>query len=170
VESTIYYTFSTISQTLAGALGLLGAFVILRMSALNRLIEDKMDLLLKGPGEGYVDLMAARADGNSERFFKVITAMCEPGQPLDRRVSAVTRITLDQGRAMLGRKAKLLQDVRFIMVATAVCIVASMSALALTVPIASVPWLTFELLFFGVMSAAVCLGLQVRLMLEALQD
>jgi hypothetical protein len=36
MENTIYYTFSTISQTLAGALGLLAAFMIIRLNAFNQ--------------------------------------------------------------------------------------------------------------------------------------
>ncbi len=40
MDTTLYYTFSTIAQTLAGAIGLLGAFVLFRLQALERDLED----------------------------------------------------------------------------------------------------------------------------------
>jgi len=40
VETTLYYTFSTISQTLAGAIALLGAFVLYRLQSLGNELED----------------------------------------------------------------------------------------------------------------------------------
>jgi hypothetical protein len=40
VERTLYYTFSTISQTLAGAIALLGAFVLYRLQSLGNELED----------------------------------------------------------------------------------------------------------------------------------
>lgn len=38
--NTLYYTFSTIAQTLASALAVLVAFVLFRLSALDRIMED----------------------------------------------------------------------------------------------------------------------------------
>ena len=40
MDTTLYYTFSTISQTLAGAIALLGAFALFRLQSLNHALED----------------------------------------------------------------------------------------------------------------------------------
>ncbi len=40
-SNTVYYTFSTISQTLAGAVGLLAAFVIIRLGAIRAALHEK---------------------------------------------------------------------------------------------------------------------------------
>jgi hypothetical protein len=44
--SALYYTFSTIAQSLAAAIALLGAFVLYRLQTLNAEIERRSDALL----------------------------------------------------------------------------------------------------------------------------
>ena len=45
-ETDIYYTFSTIAQTLAGAIALMGAFFLYRMQTLTvRIIADSKDVM-----------------------------------------------------------------------------------------------------------------------------
>lgn len=41
IANALFYTFSTISQTLAGAIALLGAFVLYRLQSLNLEIEEE---------------------------------------------------------------------------------------------------------------------------------
>ena len=40
MDTALYYTFSTISQTFAGAIALLGAFTLYRLQQISSLIED----------------------------------------------------------------------------------------------------------------------------------
>jgi hypothetical protein len=40
-STTVYYTFSTVSQTLAGAVGLLAAFIIIRLGSLRAALHEK---------------------------------------------------------------------------------------------------------------------------------
>src|SRR5512133_3680231 len=56
-ETAAYYTFSTVAQTLAGALGLLGAFVIIRTTTLGQLIRADAEDLYRNVG---------RVGGNNE--------------------------------------------------------------------------------------------------------
>ena len=42
-SKTLYYTYSTIAQTLAGAFGILGAFVLFRLQSINRSCENHVD-------------------------------------------------------------------------------------------------------------------------------
>jgi hypothetical protein len=44
-STTVYYTFSTVSQTLAGAVGLLAAFIIIRLGALRAALHEKALIL-----------------------------------------------------------------------------------------------------------------------------
>ena len=46
VATTLYYTFSTVAQSLAAAIALLGAFVLFRMQTLSAEIERRSDALL----------------------------------------------------------------------------------------------------------------------------
>lgn len=43
METALYYTLSTIAQTLAGALAILVAVVLFRLSALKQIIEDSTE-------------------------------------------------------------------------------------------------------------------------------
>lgn len=43
MENTLYYTFSTIAQALAGAVALLGAFVLYKVQSIDRELHDAAD-------------------------------------------------------------------------------------------------------------------------------
>lgn len=45
MENSLYYTFSTISQTLAGAIGILGAFLIYHLSDTQRSLNEYLEKL-----------------------------------------------------------------------------------------------------------------------------
>ena len=45
METALYYTLSTVSQTLAGALGMLAAFLVLRVSTLDMSIREAIGRL-----------------------------------------------------------------------------------------------------------------------------
>ena len=51
LESTLFYTMSTIAQTLAGAMGLLGAIVLFALQATGRSVEDAASRLAELPHE-----------------------------------------------------------------------------------------------------------------------
>ena len=50
METALYYTLSTVSQTLAGALGMLAAFLALRVSVVDASIRAGLDELHKRTG------------------------------------------------------------------------------------------------------------------------
>ena len=50
MDSALYYTFSTIAQTLAAAVALLAAFVLYRLQTLNSEIEERSDRVLQHYG------------------------------------------------------------------------------------------------------------------------
>jgi hypothetical protein len=51
IESTLYYTMSTVAQTLAGAIGLLGAIVLFALQATARSVERAAKRLAEVPNE-----------------------------------------------------------------------------------------------------------------------
>jgi hypothetical protein len=48
--NALYYTFSTIAQTLAGALAVMVAFVVLRLPKLEEMIRDAEDSFARWAG------------------------------------------------------------------------------------------------------------------------
>jgi hypothetical protein len=56
LESTLYYTMSTIAQTLAGAIGLLGAIVLFTLQATGRSVENASKRLAEIPHESISEL------------------------------------------------------------------------------------------------------------------
>jgi hypothetical protein len=65
-ETSLYYTFSTIPQTLAAAFGILGAFVLFRLATLRNAVEASDDCI-RGMLSEYVsvadDLQRAAREG-----------------------------------------------------------------------------------------------------------
>ena len=56
LESTLYYTMSTVAQTLAGAIGLLGAIVLFTLQATGRSVERSSKRLAEIPHESTSEL------------------------------------------------------------------------------------------------------------------
>jgi hypothetical protein len=56
LESTLYYTMSTVAQTLAGAIGLLGAIVLFTLQATGRSVERASKRLAEIPHESTSEL------------------------------------------------------------------------------------------------------------------
>lgn len=47
METTFYYTFSTIAQSIAAAMGLIGAFVLFRLESVNAQIEEATEKIIR---------------------------------------------------------------------------------------------------------------------------
>jgi len=74
--TTLYYTFSTIAQTLAAAFAFVGAFVLFRLQGINQEIEsimrriiDKLDYVA-GEREDYDEGMKTIGSKEYETYFK----------------------------------------------------------------------------------------------------
>src|SRR4029077_8753031 len=74
MESTLYYTFSTIAQTLAGAIALLGAFILYRLQKLNNGLDDHAKFIRKqySEEEDLVFLNSFIVKGEYKKFLKYI--------------------------------------------------------------------------------------------------
>jgi hypothetical protein len=72
IENALYYTFSTVSQTLAGAITLLGAFVLYRFQLLDRDINESVDdIRTHVVGEARKNIEVAIREGHPERILEL---------------------------------------------------------------------------------------------------
>lgn len=103
--STLYYTFSTIAQSLAAAIALLATFVLYRVQALNGEIERRSDALLELGFETGVRTKAqdARARGDVRGFLEITSVqITTPNERVDyarRRLKALFRHEVSLMRA-----------------------------------------------------------------------
>lgn len=76
MENTLYYTFSTIAQTLAGAIALLGAFILYRLQKVNSGLDDHAKFIRKqySEEEDLVFLNSFIVKGEYKKFLKYIRA------------------------------------------------------------------------------------------------
>lgn len=76
METTLYYTFSTIAQTLAGAIALLGAFILYRLQKLNSGLDDHAKFIRKqySEEEDLVFLNSFIVKGEYKKFLKYTRA------------------------------------------------------------------------------------------------
>ena len=76
METTLYYTFSTIAQTLAGAIALLGAFILYRLQKLNNGLDDHAKFIRKqySEEEDLVFLNSFIVKGEYKKFLKYTRA------------------------------------------------------------------------------------------------
>src|SRR5712691_11357023 len=111
VSTALYYTLSTIAQTLAGALGLFAAFMIIRISAFNQLIYERMTELHAELGFTDQGLGKARASGDAKGVFAFYRAHQEKarptggfGNPARMPLNSSQETRLSEGEAMVQRK------------------------------------------------------------------
>ena len=109
LDNTLYYTFSTIAQTLAGALGLVVALIVIGVGAFNTLLHvharELYRALSEVPSDGS-ELRSYHYRGDKPAFFKLIGDKYKPSlapeqmevlreaKDMQRRKDALTSATL----------------------------------------------------------------------------
>lgn len=74
VDTALYYTFSTIAQTLAAAIALLAAFALYRLQGLLNTIEiTSLELANGFQGEDLLALLSTRLDGDFIEFERLMS-------------------------------------------------------------------------------------------------
>ncbi len=71
-SNTLYYTYSTIAQTLAGAFGILGAFVLFRLQGINQKLKTICSFIYNGASDQHPCIRIPFAQENWDDFYKVI--------------------------------------------------------------------------------------------------
>lgn len=163
--NSLYYTFSTIAQSLAGAIGLLGAFVLFRLQSLKgeietdaRQISTVVDSVLGGD-----DARNLFRNGRYRDLLKrlgEITVQQSTYQCADERA----RLSL-----LLDRKDSVLRRFKVALYLTVGLIMTSVSILVSAEPLARCAPLATSLFVLGLLLLAACLASYVALMHESLK-
>jgi hypothetical protein len=131
METTLYYTFSTIAQTLAGAIALLGAFILYRLQKLNNGLDDHAKFIRKqySEEEDLIFLNSFIVKGEYKKFLKYTRA--RPLNAVTDEGSYLTDVQLKMQELLALRKS-LIRSFTVSLFLTVSLIGASVIALALT--------------------------------------
>jgi len=162
LENALFYTFSTIAQTLAGAIALLAAFVLYRLQALNAGIDQWSQTILGlygGPDRRVVDDHYVR--GQLRELLSYITEHPpDAGEKhLDVPVSRLDSLLRQRKAVLAGFKCSLLL--------TVLLVAASVMALAFTPDISRASY-SLIVLIIGILWLGGCLASYAWLVNKAL--
>ena len=157
LESTLYYTLSTIAQTLAAAIGLLGAIVLFSLQATGRSVERAAKRLSEVPHETlsvlYIRHLFTRRSYHelAARYGDLLKRSAETSSDLlVYHSTLVWELQHDTAIRRAFWKA---------LVASAVAIVYAVSSLALAPQLSSAPTAGYVDLAVAVVGTVGCLGL-----------
>lgn len=142
IANALFYTFSTISQTLAGAIALLGAFVLYRLQSLNLEIEEESSSVVGRYGlvaRGYSESnqKAVMELHDEQKYREVVTFIANT--PLPPSVDQANRVRSSLVRH-LDQKDALMKAFKFSLWLTVGLVVASVAALSWTPALVESPW------------------------------
>ena len=163
-STTLNYTFSTISQTLAGAVGLLAAFVIIRLGGIRASLHDKAVIFHNhvDHGDPSLEQEAYRLFAKGEDAALVRLCRSQPGHwnaIVDgQHVSGAHLLVAEQ---LLAHMQSVLMRLWIALGLTAVTILGSVVVLS-TAPIVLAWGVHREVLVGGVIATLVCLASYVE--------
>lgn len=136
MENTLYYTFSTIAQTLAGAIALLGAFILYRLQKLNNGLDDHAKFIRKqySEEEDLISLNSFIVKGEYKKFLKYIRAKpigVASDAATDESQSYLTDVQLKMQELLVLRKS-LIRSFTVSLLLTVSLIAVSVILLAVT--------------------------------------
>ena len=167
MENTLYYTFSTIAQSLAGALALLGAFVLYRVQNIDRDLQDSMNLIADS---WYEDekFKLAFSQGDVRAFFAEVAARL--AAPLTVGWSHRQQSNFLRAQRLLTVRDELLRSVRLALWFPAAVMCSSVAVLSCVTYIASLTRAPSVVLALGVMAFTVSIGVFVRFITRILNS
>jgi hypothetical protein len=158
-DTALYYTFSTISQTLAGALGLLAAFVITRAASLNDLIAERARQVHDSV-QSTADAEKAYVDGDLGRYLEITRTRVGKSvgnMPNQRALDGNEERMLAAGEQAYNRRRRLIASTRGALVWSIGAILYSLAGLVATPFLTSFRLVAALLAVLGVFLAAWCL-------------
>lgn len=168
MDNAVFYTFSTIAQTLAGAVALVGAFALYRLQLLNSAMDISAALVRDKVVDSRIrqDMTLKLIEGDPEEALRIASKARETlgqGAPVGLGQVEIDA-HLDKVIGLRGQKLKIKGLLHRSLLYTAPLIGLSIAALALN------PWLGQARSFFlvaGVVWCWVCLGFYARLVKSA---
>ena len=174
MDTALYYTFSTIAQTLAGVLGLLAAFLALRINAFNHVIYERMHDLHQRKNWTDSELLGHFWSGNAPAFFGYFKAKLEEVNTEEGIGNSLLdegdKLLLTQADGLLERRKRLLREAKYVFLTSAVVIIFSFTVLMFVPRVYNRPGIPIRLLVLGVVGAAICVFWYVRIILNALRE
>jgi len=166
MENALFYTFSTIAQTLAAAIALLGAFALYRIQTIGSSLHD-LGVTAMQP---YLPDDTARKLSAEEKYVDLLEYLrnTQPRNPREANdpYQVATRRTLGTHVKTLSSLHRLL---KWALAVTVVVIVSSVIILAVTPAIAAKPGVTVAVFTVGIGSFAGCLVVYAVLVMRSLQ-
>src|SRR2546425_220181 len=131
LATALYYTFSTVAQALAGAVGLLAAFAVLRLSGLDQLLRDEAEHIKYGVGQTVrQEAITLVSTGRIKEFLN----LCRDN--FDSLDAGVKEARLPWAETLQRQKEAGVRSLWVALLATGVAIVVSVVVLSTT------PWLS----------------------------
>jgi len=161
METALYYTLSTISQTLAGALGMLAAFLALRVSSLDATVRTALtELDQRAPGGPAVE--ARPASGSVRETLSAWRRRF--GDPLG---GGYLITVLQQAEHLHQARETLLREARGALVVSACVMAICFVGLACTPWLGGDPWRAVPAFTMTIVAGAGCLLWYGRLVVRA---
>lgn len=169
METNLYYTFSTIPQTLAGAIALLGAFLLYRLQSIKIDIEEKAEVLFNNySNERWKELREIYIDGRYSDFIVFIE------QNETKNTKQIPKTQFDkyhkQLKILLNKRIKLLSSCKLSLLLTITLIIASIIILPLSVKINQYFVIKTIVFVTGIFWFILCIASYFKLIIKALQD
>jgi hypothetical protein len=164
--NALFYTFSTIAQTLAGAIALLSAFLLYRLQSLNSEIDSHSMSLRKactGRGQAQADKAFDLHHRGKHQELIDFTEACFPQ---DR--SGTVILSLEYLSAAVKLRASLFRRFHWALWLTAGLIVGSVIVLAVAPAVEDCTLAAVALFIVGIAWLALCIGSYVLLILRSL--
>lgn len=130
--NALYYTFSTVAQSLAGAVAVFAAFALYKLQALDKAVADGTICAINACSD-YPSIREAASRGEHAKFFDLFDAQFGLGHPWPG--SAYQQAAIQQMREAVAQRRAILRSVRFLVPAVFMTMIAAVAALP------CVPWL-----------------------------
>ncbi len=172
-ETTLYYTFSTIAQTLAGAFGILGAFVLYRLQGVNNTTKEMAEIFNKVyyafKNHFYDSYYVEYWDDYISEMEKFYKECFLPGVPDE--VSGVHKTQFAANLSLFKRNLKakkmILKRVKIALFVTVISIALSLIALPLIPGYVGSETILY-LLVLALFNSILCLGLYAGIVMVSL--
>jgi hypothetical protein len=167
MENALYYTLSTIAQSLAAAFALLGAFVLFRLQHLSSVCASTGKTVIRP----YLPNETARfllANGDFEELSKYLATQQVKEEPINHPHS------LEAARDAFGRaiahRADVVARLRRAMITTGGTLVFAIAGLSLAPIVAKVSIAPWVVLAVGIANFCVCLAMYGRMIWVVTSD
>lgn len=109
MDNSLYYTFSTIAQSLAALMGLLSAFALFRLQSIDAELRDRGSALIRGfAGEHKLNDLLAK-----EKYSDFIKAYDEHIATLTISFAAYEKANIDRLRILIPQRPSIVSSLKW---------------------------------------------------------